>query len=175
MAIRAIHGTKSPETAASPPVVINAPIQSPTPSNPIPADGNSANEVNVDTSPVSLILVIGTSLTVLRFYTFLWPRGLRRCLSAATKCGDGGNAASPKRPRLSPNSEATTVSTATVTTTSDESMENCELAIINMQSTCKDGLASFVSRRACDDLLRETVEGCSYPSVPIYHAMRKFL
>ncbi|CDS39854.1 NAD dependent deacetylase sirtuin 7 [Echinococcus multilocularis] len=230
MAIRAIHGTKSPETAASPPVVsdaaavatttnnttitttarqheccdtsVNAPIQSPTPSTPSRRRvrnvgafqnavcilltshldhlilsgsdkcGNSANEVNVDTSPVSLILVIGTSLTVLRFYTFLWPRGLRRCLSAATKCGDGGNAASPKRPRLSPNSEATTVSTATVTTTSDESMENCELAIINMQSTCKDGLASFVSRRACDDLLRETVEGCLGLSVPTYDAAK---
>ncbi|VDK24862.1 unnamed protein product, partial [Taenia asiatica] len=84
---------------------------------------------------------------------------------------------SPKRPRLGPDSDTSTTTTTvtaaeTETVTSDECMESCELAIINMQSTCKDGLARFVSRRACDDLLRETVEGRLGLSVPTYDAAR---
>ncbi|KAL5968659.1 NAD-dependent protein deacetylase sirtuin-7, partial [Taenia solium] len=191
-AIRAIHGTKSPDTIASPPVTndatatvtttaneccdasANPPTQFAAPVNSIRAHGDSANDMNADTGPVSLILVIGTSLTVLRFYTFLWPHGLRRCLGAGTK-GGGGSTRSPKRPRLGPDSDIPTTTVAATETgavTSDECMESCELAIINMQSTCKDGLARFVSRRACDDLLRETVEGRLGLSVPTYDAAR---
>ncbi|VDK27184.1 unnamed protein product, partial [Taenia asiatica] len=127
-AIRAIHGTKSPETIASPPVTndatatvtttaieccnasANPPTQFAAPVNSIRAHGDSASDMDADTGPISLILVIGTSLTVLRFYTFLWPHGLRRCLGAGTK-GGGGSTRSPKRPRLGPDSDTSTTTT----------------------------------------------------------------
>ncbi|KAL5103556.1 hypothetical protein TcWFU_005859 [Taenia crassiceps] len=199
-AIRAINGSKppaTPETASSSAAAsgatgavtatddgcgdaspVNPPTQIPAPAKPIPAPGDSTSDVDADSAPVSLILVIGTSLTVLRSYSFLWPRGLRRCLSAGTKGGDGSTR-SPKRPRLSPDPETPTTlttptKTGTETVVSDDRMEGCELAIINMQRTCKDGLATFVSRRECDDLLRETVEGCLGLSLPSYDAMWKF-
>ncbi|KAL5103616.1 NAD-dependent protein deacetylase sirtuin-7 [Taenia crassiceps] len=184
-AIRAINGSKppaTPETASSSAAAsgatgaVTATDDGCAPAKPIPAPGDSTSDVDADSAPVSLILVIGTSLTVLRSYSFLWPRGLRRCLSAGTKGGDGSTR-SPKRPRLSPDPETPTTlttptKTGTETVVSDDRMEGCELAIINMQRTCKDGLATFVSRRECDDLLRETVEGCLGLSVPTYDADR---
>uniref|UniRef100_A0A5K3FR27 Secreted protein n=1 Tax=Mesocestoides corti TaxID=53468 RepID=A0A5K3FR27_MESCO len=42
---------------------------------------SSLNECgDVGESPASLILVIGSSLSVLRNYAFLWPVGLGRCV-----------------------------------------------------------------------------------------------
>ncbi|VDM27512.1 unnamed protein product, partial [Hydatigera taeniaeformis] len=222
-AIRAIHGTKSCETTTSLPLTgdttvtnneccstsPNAQPQPPTPLSVEVTHSDCANEVvEGDEGPVSLILVIGTSLTVLRFYSFLWPRGLRRCLGAGTKSGvsgscggggggddadvgGGGSSGRPtKRPRINRSCESTTIAAATATATTasttttttataasstatsvtttqpstreaelSDCTETCELAIINMQSTCKDGLACFISRRECDDILRETVEG----------------
>ncbi|VDD84062.1 unnamed protein product [Mesocestoides corti] len=101
---------------------------------------------DVGESPASLILVIGSSLSVLRNYAFLWPVGLGRCVGANPRT-------SRKRTRRVAKSASRDVDSHT-----DGDGARCQLAVINLLPTCKDGLATFLSRRPCDEVLRETVE-----------------
>lgn len=111
-------------------------------------NSDDATFSQLNEEPVSLIMVIGSSLTVLKGYSFLWPLGLGRCLHASTV---------PKRIPL-----------RRARMHSDTEDGSCELAIINLQETCKDGIATFVSHLPCDDLLRETIEGHLGLTVPSY-------
>ncbi|KAG5450158.1 NAD-dependent protein deacetylase sirtuin-7 [Clonorchis sinensis] len=94
-------------------------------------------------SPATLIIVLGSSLCVLRNYHFLWPQGLGRCLS---KCV--------------PN----------VTNHLSSDVDRCRLAIVNLQPTCKDGLADLVIRSSCDQILQLIMHDCLGIQVPKYRA-----
>ena len=128
--------------------------------------------------PASLIIVIGTSLAVLRHYSYLWPQGLGRCFRVEN--GNNNKKTSvddisqrpAKRPRLSENQISANTKDNRIVDQDKVTAPACELAIINLQPTCKDGLATFISRRACDDLLRDTLVNHLGLNVPDYDANR---
>ena len=77
-----------------------------------------------------------------------------------------------KRPRLSENQISANTKDNRIVDQDKVTAPACELAIINLQPTCKDGLATFISRRACDDLLRDTLVNHLGLNVPDYDANR---
>ncbi|KAA3679471.1 NAD-dependent deacetylase sirtuin 7 [Paragonimus westermani] len=112
------------------------------------ATGQSPVSTTCDT-PASLILVFGSSLLVLRNYGFLWPHGLRRCLSERNRT-DSDSSVFPSQPM------------------DDSDEERCHLAIVNLQPTCKDGLADVVIRAPCDQVLEVVMHHCLRLEVPNY-------
>ncbi|KAH8871151.1 NAD-dependent protein deacetylase sirtuin-7, partial [Schistosoma japonicum] len=98
-------------------------------------------------APAKLIVVVGSSLTVLRNYSFLWPYGLGRCVQESS---------SSRRQKK------------TQAVNSDSST-NCRLVIINLQPTCKDGVADLVLRVPCDDLFRIVMSDHLGIDVPQYN------
>lgn len=93
--------------------------------------------------PSSLIIVVGSSLSVLKNYHFLWPHGLGRCSHSNSR----------KR-------------------TFSKFGRSCSLVIINLQPTCKDGLADLIFRVPCDDLFRTLMVDHLGLDVPKYDAMK---
>ncbi|CAH8856912.1 unnamed protein product [Trichobilharzia szidati] len=105
-------------------------------------------------TPAKLIIVIGSSLTVLRNYSFLWPYGLGRCDQK------GLCKKLQKKPAPSDQeAESTPIANA---------IENCRLVIINLQPTCKDGVADLVLRVPCDELFRAVMLDHLEIDVPQY-------
>ncbi|KAF7256416.1 hypothetical protein EG68_06024 [Paragonimus skrjabini miyazakii] len=104
-------------------------------------------------TPASLILVFGSSLLVLRNYGFLWPHGLRRCCSERSRT-DSDSSVPPSQ------------------STDDSDEERCHLAIVNLQPTCKDGLADVVIRAPCDQVLEVVMHHCLRLEVPSYNHER---
>ncbi|VDQ09023.1 unnamed protein product [Trichobilharzia regenti] len=105
-------------------------------------------------TPAKLIIVIGSSLTVLRNYSFLWPYGLGRC-------DQKGSCKKLQRKPTPSNQEAES-------TPSSNPIENCRLVIINLQPTCKDGVADLVLRVPCDELFRAVMLDHLEIDVPQY-------
>ncbi|CAH8589123.1 unnamed protein product [Schistosoma rodhaini] len=105
-------------------------------------------------TPAKLIVVVGSSLTVLRNYSFLWPYGLGRCgqLSSSSK--------HIKKP--------TCVDSLLKSTSIPDTPGNCRLVIINLQPTCKDVVADLVIRVPCDELFRVIMSDHLEIDVPQY-------
>ncbi|CAH8581085.1 unnamed protein product [Heterobilharzia americana] len=105
-------------------------------------------------TPARLIIVVGSSLTVLRNYQFLWPNGLGRCVRKGSL---------QKITMKSSPSNCTSKFTS-----SSDSRGNCRLVIVNLQPTCKDGVADLVLRVPCDELFRSVMLEHLQINVPEY-------
>ncbi|CAH8298077.1 unnamed protein product [Schistosoma turkestanicum] len=105
-------------------------------------------------TPAKLIVVVGSSLTVLRNYSFLWPHGLGRCSQP------GSLSKSQKK--------LTGASSISRRTSIPNTPGDCQLVIVNLQPTCKDGVADLVIRVPCDELFRVIMSDHLKIDVPQY-------
>ncbi|CAL8097799.1 unnamed protein product [Calicophoron daubneyi] len=124
---------------------------------PLPALATSA--VNDDSA--SLIIILGSSLSVLRNYAFLWPHGLGRCLRAGES-----------KERENPGTEDVSSDLISLPNGLLSRNNRCALVIINLQPTCKDGLADLVIHAPCDEVLQVVMNESLDLQVPEYSASK---
>ncbi|KAA0183786.1 putative chromatin regulatory protein sir2, partial [Fasciolopsis buskii] len=127
-------------------------------------------------SSATLIIVLGSSLQVLRNYSFLWPHGLGKCFSESkprrslTKKNKQTNEGPADQQNscqcIPPTSPHTSLSCSLPKT------DRCSLAIVNLQPTCKDSLADVVIHAPCDAILQIVMSECLGLSVPDYDPLR---
>ncbi|VDP86821.1 unnamed protein product [Echinostoma caproni] len=127
-------------------------------------------------SSATLIIVLGSSLQVLRNYAFLWPQGLGRCLNETKprrSTGRKGKQSTGDQTESGRDDLNSILSSSpTPCTDSPSKTERCSLAIVNLQSTCKDGVADIVIHAPCDAVLQVVMSECLNLSVPAYDPLR---
>lgn len=126
----------------------------------------------------ALVIVLGSSLQVLKHYAFLWPQGLTRSLLLQTTKGDTEEVkkCTPKDHRRTSldgvRCSRRSIDRQFANSPLQQQQNRCGLVIINLQPTCKDGLADLVVRAPCDDFLHLVLHDCLQITVPEYDVSR---
>ncbi|THD22195.1 putative chromatin regulatory protein sir2 [Fasciola hepatica] len=139
--------------------------------NPIVPINNGPESPAADCeSSATLIIVLGSSLQVLRNYAFLWPQGLGKCFSESKtrRSLTKRNKQTNENPAEQNDGVCLPPDSSHTPSCSPSKTDRCSLAIVNLQPTCKDGLADIVIHATCDAVLQIVMSECLGLPVPDY-------